>query len=183
VVAVPDAEGCALWRAGGRRRLAAELRHRLLAVLEPAQVPRHWRFVTALPRNAQGKVTEAALAALFRPREPERLAGSLEGRAASFTLRVPEDLWFFDGHFDAAPVVPGVVLLDWAIARAAEAFGHAPVLAGLEVLKFQQLVPPGATLHLRLEAGAVPGVVGFRYESARGSHASGRLRFAAGEGA
>lgn len=183
VVAVPDAAGRALWQAGGRRRLAAELRHRLLAEREPAQVPRHWRFVAALPRNAQGKVTEAALAALFRPGEPERLARSLEGNVACLSLRVPEDLRFFDGHFDAAPVVPGVVLLDWAIASAAEAFGHAPALGGLEVLKFQQLVTPGAILQLRLEAGPVPGLVTFRYESALGSHASGRLRFAVGGGA
>lgn len=183
VVVVPTPAGRARWMAGGRRALSAELRHALLAKLEPAAVPRHWRFVDALPLNAQGKLTDTALARLFRPRAPRRIAHEDADGRRVLSLEVPSDLLFFDGHFDVAPVVPGVVLIDWAVAQAAEAFGVAPPLAGIEVLKFQKLVQPGATLSLRLERGADARTVSFAYESADGSHASGRLRYAAGANA
>ncbi len=183
VVAVPTLAGRQRWMVGGRRALSAALRHALLAQLEPAAVPRHWRFVDALPLNAQGKVTDAALARLFRPRVPRRTVQEQGERVALLRLDVPHDLLFFDGHFDAAPVVPGVVLVDWAVAQAAEAFGMAPPLAGIEMLKFHKLVHPGAALSLRLERGADARTVSFVYQSADGSHASGRLRYAAGAAA
>lgn len=180
VVAVPSAAGRALWNAGGRGALSSDLRRALLARFEPAAVPRHWRFVDALPRNAQGKVTEAALATMFRPRAPVLVdEGRSRGDGAlpvTVTLDVPADLLFFDGHFDAAAVVPGVVLLDWAIAEAERRFGLAPPLAGVEVLKFQKLVLPGTRLRLRLERSDAR-TVGFAFESDGGSHASGRLRY------
>ncbi|MGL6290099.1 MAG: AMP-binding protein, partial [Silanimonas sp.] len=179
VVAVPTTAGRQRWMAGGRRALSAELRHTLLTPFEPAAVPRHWRFVESLPLNAQGKVTDAALSRLFRPRAPQRTAHEDADDRRVLRLEVPRDLLFFDGHFDAAAVVPGVVLIDWAVAQAAEAFGVAPPLVGIEVLKFQRLVLPGATLSLRLERGADARTIGFAYESVDGSHASGRLRYAA----
>ena len=186
VVAVPSVAGRALWNSGGRRALSADLRHALLSRFEPAAVPRHWRFVDALPRNAQGKVTEAALTALFRPRAPvlvdEDATGgqrATSGETASTLqtrLDVPSDLLFFDGHFDAAAVVPGVVLLDWAVAQVEQRFGLAPPLAGIEVLKFQKVVLPGMRLRLRLERSDARTVC-FAYESDAGNHASGRLRY------
>lgn len=180
VVAVPSAAGRERWQAGGRRALSAELRRALLAHFEPAAVPRHWRFVEALPRNAQGKLTDAAMATLFRPRLPivhERV-DTASGRVV--TLGLPRDLLFFDGHFDAAPVVPGVVLVDWAIAEAEDAFRMGAPLAAVEVLKFQRLALPGSTLSLRLELVEGTRVVCFAFESVEGSHASGRLRYAEG---
>ena len=92
------------------------------------------------------------------------------------TLDVPGDLLFFDGHFDAAAVVPGVVLLDWAVLQAEQRFGLAPPLAGIEVLKFQKVVLPGTRLTLKLERSDARTVV-FAFESVEGSHASGRLRY------
>jgi 3-hydroxymyristoyl/3-hydroxydecanoyl-(acyl carrier protein) dehydratase len=163
--------------------LAAELRRGLLSAFEPSVVPRHWRFVETMPSNAQGKVTEAALAALFRPRAPVVVSETIDDVRHVLRLAVPTDLLFFDGHFDVAPVVPGVVLVDWAVAQVENAFGLKPPLAGIEVLKFQKLVLPGAALSLRLERLADGRGVAFAYESAEGSHASGRLRYAPGAAA
>lgn len=179
VVAVPSAAGRGCWLAGGRRALAGELRRALLAHLELAAVPRHWRFVEALPRNAQGKITDTSLAVLFRPRLPKPQGFEDGDGWRVLRIKVPNDLLFFDGHFDVASVVPGVVLLDWAIAQVEAAFGWKPPLAALEVLKFQKLVLPGALLSLRLEREAGAHAVSFAYESDEGSHASGRLRYAA----
>lgn len=183
VVAVPSAAGRERWQAGGRRALSAELRRALLAHFEPAAVPRHWRFVEALPRNAQGKLTDTAMATLFRPRLPVVLEQVDGASRRVLTLRLPRDLLFFDGHFDTAPVVPGVVLLDWAIAQAELAFGLGLPLAAIEVLKFQRLALPDSVLSLRLELGEGARTVGFAFESAEGSHASGRLRYADRAGA
>jgi acyl dehydratase len=58
-------------------------------------------------------------------------------------------------------------------------FGLAPPLAGIDVLKFQKLVLPGGRLSLRLSRDAAAPTVSFAYESAEGSHASGRLRYVA----
>ncbi|WP_406662863.1 AMP-binding protein [Gallaecimonas sp. GXIMD1310] len=49
----------------GKYAFTQQLRRRLLNEFEPVVLPRRWRLVDTLPVNAQGKVTEQALAALF----------------------------------------------------------------------------------------------------------------------
>ena len=63
---------------------------------------------------------------------------------------VPRDLPCFAGHFPAMPLVPGALLLDWAIA---EMTARWSVSAPVEVkqCKFLQPVLPGDTLHLRVD--------------------------------
>ena len=56
-----------------------------------------------------------------------------------------------------------------------QAFGAAGDMQCMEALKFQQLVRPGTALTAELDWR--PGQLGFRFTSARGVHASGRLRF------
>ncbi len=43
----------------------------------------------------------------------ERAGG--EPARVLLALTVPDDLLYFDGHFRVAPVLPGVVQVDWAI--------------------------------------------------------------------
>lgn len=52
-------------------------------------------------------------------------------------------------HFPGWPVLPGVALLDWAVALAAAHLGT-PRAAGNVQVKFLHLVRPGAALTLRL---------------------------------
>lgn len=60
---------------------------------------------------------------------------------------VPHDLPCFAGHFPAAPLVPGALLLDWALAEMTARWG---VVADVNVkqCKFLQPVLPGDTLQL-----------------------------------
>jgi acyl-coenzyme A synthetase/AMP-(fatty) acid ligase len=51
--------------ARGTFRLGRELRRALAGTLEPAALPRRWRFVPAIPRRAMGKRDDASLRALF----------------------------------------------------------------------------------------------------------------------
>ena len=48
-----------------KRKAALELRSRLIPVFPKGTVPKKYRFAESLPRNPQGKVRAADLAALF----------------------------------------------------------------------------------------------------------------------
>jgi len=176
VVAVPTAEGWALHDGQGRRALAEALRGQLLGLMERVALPRRWRFLPELPRNAQGKSTQARLLAEFDPRRPAVREVSREGGQVALTLLVDAALPQFDGHFPGHPVLPGVAQLDWALLFGHECFDIAGEFAGMEALKFQRVVLPGTRLTLTLDWQAT-GRLGFRYQSALGQHASGRVLF------
>jgi acyl-coenzyme A synthetase/AMP-(fatty) acid ligase len=66
VALVASAAGREVMRAQGRRAATEELRSHLADYFDPVLVPRHWRFVDSLPVNERGKLTQAAVAALFK---------------------------------------------------------------------------------------------------------------------
>ncbi|TGV63171.1 AMP-binding protein, partial [Mesorhizobium sp. M2D.F.Ca.ET.160.01.1.1] len=72
-----------------RRSLGQRLGARLANAHDAVTRPRRWRLVQALPINAQGKVTQAALAALFQPLMPVPAWDRRD--AASATLRMTLD--------------------------------------------------------------------------------------------
>lgn len=100
-------------------------------------------------------------------------------RSVTLTLAVPPDLLYFDGHFPQAPILPGVVQLDWAIAQGRRCFALPPVFRDVAALKFQNVIVPGATLQLQLDHDPERGVLAFRYSSSAGQHSSGRVLFTA----
>lgn len=175
VVAVPSDEGWALLDREGRRALAEALRAQLLGVVERPALPRRWRFLPELPRNAQGKSTQARLQAEFDPRRPPVRSLTRDGDKVELTLLVEPTLPQFEGHFPGHPVLPGVAQLDWALLFGRELFDIDGGFTGVEALKFQRVVVPGTRLTLTLEWQA--GRLGFRYQSALGPHASGRVQF------
>lgn len=175
VAAVASMHGQRLLDTEGRPGLVERLRAWLAGHCDPIALPRRWRFVTALPADARGKTRERDLAALFRPLMPEPDWQLREAGKASATLLATAELAAFEGHFPQAAILPGVVVIDWAVRLGREAFGMSGNLQCMEALKFQQLVRPGMLLTADLEWS--PGVLGFRFTSAHGVHASGRLRF------
>jgi 3-hydroxyacyl-[acyl-carrier-protein] dehydratase len=64
---------------------------------------------------------------------------------------VPVDHPAFAGHFPGRPIVPGVVLLDHAIAAVTNALGKSVV--GIGNAKFLSPVGPGAELELTWQIG------------------------------
>ena len=180
VVAVPSAEGQALLDAEGRPALADQLRAWLAGHCDPIALPRRWRFVAVLPVDTRGKTRERDLAALFRPLMPIPTWLAREDGKVSANLLATAELAAFEGHFPQAAILPGVVMIDWAVRLGREAFGVAGDLQCMEALKFQQLVRPGMLLNAELdwsELDGSAGLLGFRFTSAQGVHASGRLRF------
>lgn len=181
VVLVPPAAAWTRIESQGRSAWLAPLRAALEPLLEATVRPRRWRLVHELPSNSQGKTTQAALLALFDPLRPPAQRLERSGGVARWQLEVEARLPAFEGHFPAHPVLPGVVQLDWAERFAREAFGAAllPAFDGLDQLKFQQVIPPGLTVELRLELNAAGSELRFAFSSRLGNHASGKLRFKA----
>lgn len=189
-VVVLSEAGRAQLAAGGKLAMNRALRALLAPVAEAVALPRRWRYPAGLPVNAQGKTTHAALLELLagtepghaapaeaRPREPllrelERSSGSV-----ALELTVPANLLYFDGHFPNAPVLPGVAQLDWAIGYGRSYFDLPAIFREVAALKFQQVIRPGAVVRLELQHDAAKGSVQFRYLSAAGQHASGRILF------
>lgn len=177
-VVVASAEGRARLQADGRRGFAAMLQQALASGHDAVTRPRRWRFVDALPLDAQGKTSEAALRLLFRPQRPQPQWLQRDAGQALLEFDLDPALVVFDGHFPGYPILPGIAQLDWAVRFGREAFALPPDFLRLEALKFQQVATPGLRLRLRLEWLAAKSALAFRYDSARGAHASGRVVFA-----
>ncbi|USX28505.1 AMP-binding protein [Oxalobacteraceae bacterium OTU3CINTB1] len=193
---VPTAAGRALLDAGGKTALNARLRSALTATVELVALPRRWRYLDQMPVNAQGKTTMAALLVLLdkddggagaagdgnRPRLPQ--VRELERTSDRVLLEVtaPSNLYYFDGHFDVAPILPGVVQVDWAIHFGRQYFTLPAIFKGINALKFQQVIQPAQPVRLELLYDAVKGNLQFRYASDAGQHSSGRVVLLAGSG-
>lgn len=92
-------------------------------------------------------------------------------------LNVTENISYFQGHFPDAPILAGVVQLDWAVNYAREHFVLTSAeVEEVQVLKFQNVIVPNSLITLRLIQKSPTKVV-FEYESDKGSHASGRIVF------
>lgn len=181
VAAVLTAEGRGLHDSEGRKGLIERLRNGLRDNVDAIAIPRQWRFVEAIPVNSEGKSPEGLLAALFQstrpgPRWLQR--GSDEARLA---LTADDGLALFDGHFPQSPILPGVALVDWAIHWGRDAFAIDRAFLHMDAMKFQRMVTPGTELDLSLQWQAGKGALSFRFESAHGVHASGRIVFAASD--
>lgn len=178
VAAVPSDSGNERLQREGRIALAAELREWLAGHVDPIALPRRWRFLEQMPADARGKTSERTLAALFRPTMPEPGWLHRDPSKARVRMTVSPELAAFDGHFPQAAILPGVVLVDWAVRLGREAFGFDAGIQRMDALKFQHLVRPG--MELVAELDWQPGQLAFRFESRHGVHASGRLRFSEG---
>jgi acyl-coenzyme A synthetase/AMP-(fatty) acid ligase len=204
VVLVPSNQASALLTQG-RRMLSVRLKEALADSLEPMAQPRRWRFVDALPVNAQGKTPEGLLRDLFArpvdglvpmPEMPPVTWLEQGSDDALAVLDIHPGLSVFNGHFPMAPILPGVAQLDWALMLGRRCFALPEAFVRLEVLKFVRPVVPGTKLHLSLQRKAKPKepeltTLQFRLYSqvaaddgaAEVEHASGRAVWRASEAA
>jgi acyl-coenzyme A synthetase/AMP-(fatty) acid ligase len=176
-VVVPSEAGWRCLHEIGRRGFSLQLGQHLATSQDAVTRPRRWRFVEAMPVNAQGKPTETMLTALFRPEHPQPHWLNRDESAAELELDLDPSLAAFDGHFLQAAILPGVAQLDWAIRFGREVFALPPRFLRMEALKFQRVARPGDRLKLNLEWQANKQTLTFRYVSVHGPHASGRVVF------
>lgn len=165
-------------REHGRRGLTENLRKHLSQHCEALALPRRWRLLRQMPLNSQGKLAQADVEALLlaaRPKAPEVLEQSESDGEWSLQLSVPPDLAYFSGHFPKAPVLPGVVQVEWALNLGRQLLKLDGAFAGMEVLKFQQLVRPGDEIQLHLRFDAERGKLYFAYRNDTATCSSGRI--------
>ena len=144
-----------------------------------------------MPVNAQGKTTLAALEALLdaapvpvtvpqpvpQPIFPHVRELERDEHRVLLEVTAPADLLYFDGHFDVAPILPGVVQVEWALHYARLHLDLPAQFRAMHALKFQQPVLPDRPVRLALEFDASKASLQFRYLSDAGQHASGRILF------
>lgn len=162
----------------GRRTVTEQLRQHLSEHCEALALPRRWRLLRQMPLNSQGKLPQTTVEALLlapRPKAPEVLEQSETEGEWSLQLAVPPDLAYFSGHFPTAPVLPGVVQVEWALNLGQQLMNLPATFAGMEVLKFQQLVRPGDEVQLHLRFDPVRGKLYFAYRNETATCSSGRI--------
>jgi 3-hydroxymyristoyl/3-hydroxydecanoyl-(acyl carrier protein) dehydratase len=177
VLVLSDAGLFAL-REHGRRSLTETLRQHLRQHCEALALPRRWRLVRQLPLNSQGKLPQVDIEALLmapRPKAPEVLEQVESAGEWSLQLSVPPDLAYFSGHFPKAPVLPGVVQVEWALNLGRQLLNLTGPFAGMEVLKFQQLVRPGDEIQLHLRFDPERSKLYFAYRNDTATCSSGRI--------
>ena len=108
---------------------------------------------------------------------PELLGTKIEAETVLLTLRIPEQLAYFSGHFDKIPIVPGVVQIQWAVHYARQYFGITGVFSHMEVVKFKELLLPGQSLNLNLSYQEADRKLIFCYHSETTEFSSGRIYF------
>jgi len=135
---------------------AADLQRALRERIDPAFMPRPLVFVDALPRNETGKLPRDVLAALVA-RHTRGAGADVRERAATdapLAFTIPADHPALPGHFPGHPIVPGVVLLDHAIAALGASLNRPLDTWRLASAKFLSPVAPGEPLDLAFDAAA-----------------------------
>jgi acyl-coenzyme A synthetase/AMP-(fatty) acid ligase/3-hydroxymyristoyl/3-hydroxydecanoyl-(acyl carrier protein) dehydratase len=174
-VCVLSAMGVARATKEGHRALSETLRDFLSDRLERIALPRRFRFLDELPLNAQGKVTQEDLEALFLPSRPSGRWVSKQATTAEFEFTVDPSLRVLDGHFPGLAVVPGVAQLDWAMSLARDVFTMGTKLARMESVKFLALMRPGEVVRLVLEWSAEKSTLNFVFSGKRRTFSSGQM--------
>lgn len=157
----------------------ADLQRALRERIDAAFMPRPLIFIDVLPRNATGKLPRDVLLALVaqhaRGSRPARQAEaqSTAGRT-TLTFTIAEDHPALPGHFPGQPIVPGVVLLDYAISAIGTALNRSLDTCRLSSAKFPSSAAPGASLTLAFELAA-SGSIRFTVSTGERTVASGVL--------
>ncbi|MFO2463184.1 acyl-CoA synthetase family protein [Pseudomonas sp. 15FMM2] len=175
---VLSSDGLHALRNQGRRCVTQALRQHLSQHCEALALPRRWRLLRQLPFNAQGKLPQADVEALLlapRPKAPEILEQVETDGEWTLQLAIPPDLAYFSGHFPQTPVLPGVVQVEWALSQGQRLLDLPGKFAGMEVLKFQQLVRPTDRIELHLRFDRERSKLYFAYRNDTAACSSGRI--------
>ncbi len=108
---------------------------------------------------------------------PEILGKRLDSGGTALSLRVPENLAYFEGHFPKIAILPGVVQIQWAVQLARQYLDIQLRFRHMEVIKFKELVLPGQHLELILRYQPSARKLDFSFRSENHEHSSGRIYF------
>jgi 3-hydroxymyristoyl/3-hydroxydecanoyl-(acyl carrier protein) dehydratase len=180
LIVVPSSEGLGVYRHHGRTGLVARWAEHLGCQSPAMSMPTDWRLIEELPVTPGGSIDVVAAATLVLsalPRLPcvEEMTVDDEGRVHQ-DIRVPLEMAAFRGHFPAAPIVPGVEQIGWAVS-----FGrrHFPLgrFRGVDAAKFRRVLQPADALRLTLAWSESESTLRFSYTCDDRECSTGRVSF------
>ncbi len=99
------------------------------------------------------------------------------GASGLFDVHVPEDFYYFQGHFPGEPILPGIVQLEVLVLGQVEAsWPELTRVARMTRLRFKKPIRPGDDLELALERKA-PNRVEFEITCKGATCSAGILHF------
>ncbi|MFK3659641.1 hydroxymyristoyl-ACP dehydratase [Scandinavium sp. NPDC088450] len=114
----------------------------------------------------------------MKPREIERLQAQPQELAV--VLHLDPDLFWFQGHFDVQPLLPGVAQLDWVMHYAITLLAPGFRFHSIQNVKFQAPLLPETTVTLTLSWLAEKQLLSFSYQRHEGelrhTASSGKIR-------
>ena len=167
----------------GKVVLQKKLSKGLKEVIEKVAWPRYWRFVYEMPINQQGKITFSTLQELFdeesKLKFPDFFSQEFDESTQEYVIEfiLPQNLFYFKGHFQGRPVLPGFVQISWAIHYAQELFGELGTFVRLEAIKFQQVIQPREKIKLKLRWEEEKHRLFFGYSNKNNTNSMGRVVF------
>jgi hypothetical protein len=162
----------------GKTKFDRLLRQQLSTSLDRAALPRRWRYLSALPYTAMGKVTTADIVRLFeRQALPPFAVTTRSAREMVLSLSLRDCAQAFDGHFPQMAILPGVTQIDWALRLAQRYFPIEGRFSDIRQLKFQRILRPDDSVSLTLRFLPEEKGVNFVYASRHGVCSQGRALF------
>ena len=138
-------------------------REYLLQYFENMVIPKKWRYLEALPVDAQGKKKRDDIQLLFSDEykggaggpvcfedlEKETVIEKTED-SVSLEFFIPDTSHYFDGHFPDYPILPAVAQMELVVRFASRYLGTGVGLSEIRRVKFPTLVRPLVPLLLKL---------------------------------
>jgi 3-hydroxymyristoyl/3-hydroxydecanoyl-(acyl carrier protein) dehydratase len=84
------------------------------------------------------------------PRFPTILSREAKSGSLDLVLFVPENLFWFNGHFPGEPILPAIVQVDWAVHYGRDLGCDPRNFVGMPRLKFKVVIAPDSELKLSL---------------------------------
>ena len=164
----------------GRRATITQLNQCLSHVVDPIMMPKRWRFLANIPRNAQHKIDTIEIETYFDSptynTDPSIVSIEESELSTSYQIFVARDLTYFHGHFPQLPILPGVVQIGWVL-NLLYANHAVTEIRDLKNLKFNKPILPGTYLELVLEHKKEKHSFRFSYTNEQTSFSSGELLY------
>lgn len=168
-VIVLSAEGRAFFAGRDKKDINDYFRGHLAQYLEGTVIPKKWRIVEAIPRNAQDKLVRSEIEVLFRKGEDLAIHSvRKEGLTLVVDFTPGSRSVYFDGHFPEYRLLPGVVQCDLAIRFAHENLGTTMNIVSIPRMKFKRPIPPDTRILLSIEYDGDKSRLSFTYRAADG---------------
>jgi acyl-coenzyme A synthetase/AMP-(fatty) acid ligase len=175
-----NAQGLELFLTTSWKNIIETLRKKLGLFFDDILIPRQWRIVSEIPLNLQGKKVASDLKKFFTPVAPKQPL-VLNTEKTETTLKsqiyIPADFFFFQGHFDNFPILPGVAQINMAIEFAKNYFEIPGKFYQMINIKFKRVIRPGTILILNIQRDFVKNTATFSFENAQDKFSSGVIKF------